>query len=576
MNSKTTVMPEWAATLAEKYRGGTLWEFIIHGNINDLVPYNLNGKTTFVPLKDYLRESLFARRNTVIHYDLASGIQIHSPEQMRLFLNVVKAVDTASGSQFSSQGLPRDPARALFLIERFLLSQTSNNGKDRTRAAIVIDFTQLIAPAGSVNNLSIEESTTIITLLKWAKELYFKNSDITVCLLCENLAELNDMLVKSSDIAKLRIPLPDHDERLDYIRHDLAIGDFDKLSEIDPVKLATLTAGLSRVNLMHLVNQAIKNEKKLTLDYVKTAKKDLIEQECFGLLEFIQTKNSLDTVVGHDAAKTWLSHDALLIKDGKTDALPMGYLLCGPVGTGKTFLATCFTGTIGIPCIKLLNFRSQWQGVTEGNWEKILTVLKAMGPVGVIIDEADAAVGNRGASGDSGTSSRVFAQLAQTMGNTEYRGKILWFLLTCRPDLLPVDLKRQGRAEVHIPLFYPSTPNERKNMYMILAKKTKTPIEKDAVTNKVLKKDLSGSDIEAVLVRSKRRAYLMKQDIVTADILESTVDTFIPSVRGEEIELQELAAVIECSNKSFLNKAYREKKRGPLQKRLSLLKRSIE
>ena len=29
-------------------------------------------------------------------------------------------------------------------------------------------------------------------------------------------------------------------------------------------------------------------------------------------------------------------------------------------------------------------------------------------------------------------------------------------LLTARPDLLPIDLKRQGRAEVHIPLFYPT------------------------------------------------------------------------------------------------------------------------
>ena len=64
-------------------------------------------------------------------------------------------------------------------------------------------------------------------------------------------------------------------------------------------------------------------------------------------------------------------------------------------------------------------------------------------------------------SGDSGVSNRVFAQIAQFMGNTELRGKVIWFLLTCRPDLLPVDLKRQGRAEEHIALFYPETEEER-------------------------------------------------------------------------------------------------------------------
>ena len=44
---------------------------------------------------------------------------------------------------------------------------------------------------------------------------------------------------------------------------------------------------------------------------------------------------------------------------------------------------------------------------------------------------------------------------AQQMGGTRYRGRIIWMLLDCRPDLQPIDLKRQGRAEVHIPLFYP-------------------------------------------------------------------------------------------------------------------------
>ena len=111
----------------------------------------------------------------------------------------------------------------------------------------------------------------------------------------------------------------------------------------------------------------------------------------------------------------------------------MGYLIAGPVGSAKTFLVNCFTGEIGFPCVKFLNFRSQWQGVTEGNLEKILKLLHAMWPVGVIIDEADAFLGDRNQQGDSGTSNRVFAQLASFMGNTEYRGKIVWFLITSPP-----------------------------------------------------------------------------------------------------------------------------------------------
>src|SRR4029450_8064389 len=95
----------------------------------------------------------------------------------------------------------------------------------------------------------------------------------------------------------------------------------------------------------------------------------------------------------------------------------------------------------------------------------------ALWPVAVMVDEADAFLGNREASGDSGTSSRVFASIASFMGNTAYRGKIVWFLITCRPDLLPVDLKRQGRAEEHLALFYPETPEEHDALFKIMLKK---------------------------------------------------------------------------------------------------------
>ena len=31
----------------------------------------------------------------------------------------------------------------------------------------------------------------------------------------------------------------------------------------------------------------------------------------------------------------------------------MGYLVGGPVGTGKTFMVTCFAGDIGVPVVKI-------------------------------------------------------------------------------------------------------------------------------------------------------------------------------------------------------------------------------
>src|SRR5262249_36756101 len=153
--------------------------------------------------------------------------------------------------------------------------------------------------------------------------------------------------------------------------------------------------------------------------------------------------------------------------------------------------------SVGISCVKLRNFRSKYVGETEGNLEQILNVLRAMGPVVVVIDEADAALGNREGGGDSGTSSRVFSMIAAQMWYTPYRGKLIWMLLTSPPDLLPLDLKRQGRAEVHLPLFAPSDDAEIGYLIKAMARKNKSSLTEGAVPPGLAAKGFSGADIES-------------------------------------------------------------------------------
>ena len=93
-------------------------------------------------------------------------------------------------------------------------------------------------------------------------------------------------------------------------------------------------------------------------------------------------------------------------------------------------------------------------GATEGNLEKILTVVKAIGQVVVIIDEGDRAFGNTDGDGDGGTSSRVIARIKEFMSDTSNRGRILFLVMTNRPDKLDVDLKRAGRLDRKIPFLY--------------------------------------------------------------------------------------------------------------------------
>jgi len=297
------------------------------------------------------------------------------------------------------------------------------------------------------------------------------------------------------------------------------------------------------------------------------------------MLEFVESKNGMDDVAGHSEAKLHLRQAASALRQGMHEVMPMGYLVSGPVGTGKTFLINCFANDIGIPMVKMKNFRSQWQGQTEGNLERILNLLEAMPPVAVMIDEADAALGNRDAEGDSGVSKRVFGQIASFMSNPEHRGRIIFFLITARPDLMPVDLKRQGRAEEHIALFYPSTPKDRLELLRVMMRRTKIDLPEELVPEALLNGETiySGADMEALLTRAKFRAVATNNnpDTVTPEIMSSVVQDFIPPANSEEKELQALVAVLESTSRESLPEVYRSMNRTEIIQRVNTLKLKI-
>ncbi len=562
--------PPWARQLAERYFTKTISTFIVHGAVRDLQPADDGkGGLRFVNLRSFLSEELFGARDLVLFYDRSSGIRMANPEMQKDFMNAVTGYDTLYGTEYA-KAVPRDPARAFPLMESYARVRLADNKS----VAVVIDFAETVAPASDLGSMGGEDRYALVTLTKWAQDPQFLAGDFSICLLCENLVDLNPRLARNPYAANVVIALPDEKERLQFIRWKVghAGKETSEISEVTAPVLAQMTAGMSRISLERVLNEALSGP-KLTIERLKTSKKEIIQAEAHGLLEFIEPAFSIDMVSGHGKAKSLLKQAASAIQSGTREVVPMGFLIAGPVGTGKTFLATCFAGEIGIPVVKLLNFRSQWQGVTEGNLEKIFNLLKAMWPVAVIIDEADAFLGNRNASGDSGTSQRVFASIAAFMGNTEFRGKIVWFLLTCRPDLLPVDLKRQGRAEEHLALFYPETAEERLELIKTMAKKSRVTIEGEL--SEVIPKDLpqmSGADVEAALVRSKLRAVINKREKVTREDLADTFADFVPPSYPLEVELQTLVAVAECTSRELLPPKFRAMPRDEVTKRIRELK----
>src|SRR6202158_5910278 len=567
-------LPAWARKLAERYYTKTVSTFLLYGAVRDLQPISLeDGTAGFGTLKTFLSDERCGVRDHVIFYDRSSGIRASSPESQQDLSRAMAGYDALYGTDFA-KSMPRDPARALQVLENYLRLRLSE-GKS---LALVIDFAETLAPEGEMAHLSGEDRFALATLEKWGHDPQFLAADLSIVLVAENLADMSSRLSRNPYVANIEIPLPDQSERLAYVRYKLEAKKPSAVSDVPIEGLAQMTAGLSRIHLDRVLTEALERQVRITPELLKERKREIIQAECHGLLEFIEPAHTLDAVAGHACAKKLLRDASNALKKGRIEVLPMGYLISGPVGTGKTFLATCFAGEIGIPCVKFLNFRSQWQGVTEANLEKIFNVLKALWPVAVMIDEADAFLGNREASGDSGTSNRVFASIASFMGNTEYRGKIIWFLLTCRPDLIPVDLKRQGRAEEHLALFYPQTDEERDELFKVICKKTgvEVAIPSFAALLPAKGKLLSGADIEAMLVRARFRALADGRDKVTGTDIQNVVLDFVPPSYPLEIELQNLVAVQECTSRELLPAQFQTLDRDAITARIRELKTLLE
>ncbi|MCS3859198.1 AAA family ATPase [Salinibacter ruber] len=572
----TAHYPPWARELARKYFTKTVSTFILHGDIRDVVPTeDRDGARIYPPLRRFLTDDLFAARDVVVFYDRSAGIHFADAASRRDFSRALAGEERLAGTEYENN-LPKAPNKVFELLEDYFRLRLSNG----TRVACVIDYAETVAPMAEASMYSAPDRQSLVYLQKWSRDSLFLESDFTLTLLTENLTDLNQQLVQSPHTAEIYVPIPEGDDRQAYI--DWALderGDrFRAHSDVSPEALAQNTAGLNYTQLRTILADVLENQNRLTAATLSDLKKEFIEAEAYGMLEFIETDNSLELIAGHTEAKRHLRQAAHAVQTGQHDVLPMGYLVSGPVGCGKTFLINCFAGEIGIPMVKLKNFRSQWQGVTEGNLEKILNLLEAMTPVAVMIDEADAALGDRDAQGDSGVSQRVFSQIVSFMSDPAHRGRVIFFLVTARPDLMPVDLKRQGRAEEHLSLFYPHTRADREELLRVMMRRTGVDLPIEAVPPELLEgeRTYSGADMEAVLTRAAFRAAGSNDGTVTPALLQETVNDFIPPTYPTEVELQQLAAVLECTSRDLLPERFRSMKREEVVERLEQLKRMVD
>lgn len=570
--SSAVVLPAWAERVRQLYIAGEANVFIVHGNVQD---YVMSGK--LMPMLDFIGLWMDSTQKTVYEWSVYKGLTKRG------------AKEQVGGDSML------DKLKKLDLVVR----------NADVNACLVLPHASALIPSGDPQFRSGEERMLLSALLDWSMDDKIASSNNLVILLAESTMDLPAELLANPRIATVQIGLPDEASRLEVIRTASSRTDEGvvriaqqtaglKLVQIQSLfgkdkgmsvvqreelvrsilvaqgasgealeervkKMGDITGGMTPDEIAHLLggSRSHKDADEEMLAALMIRKRALIEKECSGLIEFMDTRHGLDAVGGNENIKHELMAIAKTIKAGDRRLSPMGLLAVGAMGSGKTFVIRAFLKEAGLTGLTLKNFRSKWVGSTESNLERVLATVRAMGPVALVIDESDRSFGNgEGGDSDGGTSSRIIARLKEFMSDTDNRGQVLFIMMTNRPDKLDTDIKRPGRLDRKIPFFYAETVEDLRSIATVLCKRYGVSSEPLASDDVVLgMKDYSNADIEALVGLYANNVQLTPEGNVS-DLFKQAMGDFIPPREGGMIEYMNLLAVKEASRKSLVPEKY--------------------
>jgi hypothetical protein len=543
-------LPEWAARLIDVYESETANQFVLYGNVNDRFVLPSDGSSKLGSLYDFLRGTMMPRFEVLLSYDLGNGIRVDRGGEILTQWPGFKEVAE----------LPRAPRPAIEFLTRYFryTANRASLGQQAPRVGFIMKAAQLVAPAlpGALN---YDLNALALLIRDWATDDLLSRHQLVTWLVADNLNDLHPMIVNSGRTVAMQIPLPSADDlrkALGLIAPECPTALAADAAQLDT--LAPQLTGATLTSVESLLKVRNHDGRRLDSSDLVGLKKELVEKDSGDLVEFIESSRTLDDVYAQDTLRSWLRQDIQLWRANDLAAMPMGYLVCGPVGTGKTYLVECLAGEAGIPVVKLKNFRDRWVGSTEGNLERIFRLLEGLGRCFVFIDEADQALGRRDSgANDAGLSGRIYGMFAEQMSKTSNRGKLLWVLASSRPDLIEVDLKRPGRVDVKIPIFPTTAPRESFALIRALAGRRGVSLTEDdfnAVQEKVPILLTAGA-AEVLAVKVYRTVKIER--VPARDALDRALTGYQPPIPDEVMHAQIALAAKEATDGDFVPEMFR-------------------
>ena len=311
----------------------------------------------------------------------------------------------------------------------------------------------------------------------------------------------------------------------DALRHVLqGILQSAGLAEIEAAqeeKVIAAASGLTTIEAENAFALSFVQARAIESSIVAREKAQAVKKS--GLLEIIETRESLDDIGGLDLLKAWL----VTRKDAFTERarhyglpLPKGLLILGLPGTGKSLTAKATAGVFGVPLLRLDAGRlfGSLVGQSEHNLRAMLQTAEAIAPCCLWIDEIEKGFSGTKSSGssDGGTSARVFGTFLNWM--QEKSAPV--FVVATANDVsqLPPELLRKGRFDELFFVDLP-TPEERQIIWTIqIIRHGRNPRDYDIAALAKATDGFTGAEIETAFVEAMYSAFERHTEPTDLDI----------------------------------------------------------
>ena len=484
-----------------KHRGKRV--FVLTGDVMGLFP--ARDHPGYSLLEERLCESLISRF-TMIRLDLALGLGFYDAAQrddvfdaigwtseaetqaspsgpLEGLLDLGSEVFSLSGRKQQRKQDVRKPARstpqhllertrqrpgaALVLLRELTerMREAAGRGQRVKPVCTIVRLAGAFFPPGDFSRLSELDRGRLATLLGWLSDPAYLLGDHLTIFVTENRTELNSRIHSLPSSQTIEVGFPDEATRRHFVLHKMDEYKDDPALQVPLFEqgrehFVENSAGLSLNAISSLLEESAKSGEKVSRERVTELVNDILRTQLDGVVTIKRPQHGDADLCGYQGARDAMRRIFRDCEDPETAI--SAFVVSGPNGVGKTYNVEAHAADSGRIVIELSQIRSSDFGGTDKLFEMMRRYVEIYGKVAILVDEAHAAFGSIHSGATHETEKRLMANIIKMMSDKALLSKVVWCLMTTRPDLLDPDVL--SRAPKQIPLF-DLEGDERKQFY---------------------------------------------------------------------------------------------------------------